>query len=137
MYAALNIVGVVDGKMNSEKNITDYLDEAFENTLEEYCDLDKKEVYFERVQEILDSTNKLKHDSDAAKEAIDAESNPTEKENYRRIIKKQLPIEAIRVATMGRMSELDLVTWEIESGKSSYKTGNPELVKILKNLAVK
>jgi len=137
MSAALKIVGVFDEKMNSEKNITDYLDEAFENTLEEYCGLDKKEVYFERVREILDSTNKLKQEAASAKEAIDAESNPTEKENYRRIIKKQLPIEAIRIATMGRMSELDLVAWEIESGKSSYKTGNTELIKILNELAVK
>jgi len=35
------------------------------------------------------------------------------------------------------MSELDLVAWEIESGKSSYKTGNTELIKILNELAVK
>lgn len=136
MHAAINIVNVYDNKMDKEKSITDYLDETFENTLLEYCNSNKKQIYSERIKEFLDTTEKIKKEAMAAKEAKKTESDATQIEMYKRIIKKQSPIEAIRIATMGRMSELGLVKWSIENGKSSYKLGEQELIKKLKNLNI-
>ena len=45
-----------------------------------------------------------------------------------KILKKQTPIEAIRIATMGRMSELGIVNWKInESGRSEYTIADQKL----------
>ena len=55
-----------------------------------------------------------------------------EKERLDRIIKKQSPIEAIRIGTMGRMAELNLVEWEISEGKSYFKRKNQKLIDIVK-----
>ena len=58
---------------------------------------------------------------------------PTVIDNYKRILKKQTSVEALRVATMGRMSELHLVIWDTDGGKSSFRLGDSKLIEILKN----
>lgn len=132
MNSAINTISVKDDLRN--KDMIEYLDEAFENTLKTYCESNKDDFNFEKLSEILDSTIKLKKDQIEAKKMLDTELKPTEIDNYKRILKKQTPVEALRVATMGRMSELHLVKWETEGGKSSFQLGDSELIKILKGL---
>ena len=132
MNSAINTINVKDDLRN--KDMIEYLDEAFENTLKTYCDSNKDDFNSEKLLDMLDSTIKLKKDKIEAKKLLDTELKPTEIENYKRILKKQTSVEALRVATMGRMSELHLVKWETEGGKSSFRLGESELIEILKNL---
>ena len=132
MNSAINTINVKDDLRN--KDMIEYLDEAFENTLKIYCDSNKDDFNSEKLLDLLNSTIKLKKDKIEAKKLLDTELKPTEIDNYKRILKKQTSVEALRVATMGRMSELHLVKWETEGGKSSFRLGESELIKILKNL---
>jgi hypothetical protein len=130
MNSALNLIELKEG--TTELTVSQ-LDEEFEYEIQKYCDSAKDSLNFERLNDILKSTEKIKNDIINAKKEVDSkELKPIEKENLERITKKQTPIQAIRVATMGRMSELNLVEWEIEGGKSSFKLGNSELIKIIK-----
>ena len=69
-----------------------------------------------------------------AKSDKKTETDKAEKERLDRIIKKQSPIEAIRIGTMGRMAELNLVEWEISEGKSYFKRKNQKLIDVLRDL---
>ncbi len=130
MNSALNLIKSKEGV--GELAVSQ-LDEEFEYEIEEYCKLNKDDVNFERLNEILESTYKIKKDKENAKNEKDTKKlKPIEKENAERISKKQTPIQAIRVATMGRMSELNLVKWEIDGGKSLFELGDPKLIEIIK-----
>jgi len=129
MKTALNTINNCDE--NISKDLTIPLDNAFEITIEEYCNSNKDSLHLERLQDILDSTKKIKKDKIELTKLFEVESNPTKKIQIKKDMKKQSPIEAIRVATMGRMAELNLVIWEIENGKSSYKPGESELIEFL------
>ena len=132
MNSAINIINVKEDLGN--KDIIEYLDEAFENTLKIFCDSNPDDFHFEKLLYDLESTSILKKEQIEAEKLLEGELKPTERENYKRILQKQTPIQALRVATMGRMSELDLVKWETGGGKSSFTLGNSKLIKILKNL---
>ena len=48
---------------------------------------------------------------------------------------KQTPVEACRIATMGRLTELGVVSWDINSdGKSEYEIADKELATSIKKL---
>ena len=48
---------------------------------------------------------------------------------------KQTPVEACRIATMGRLTELGVVSWDInKEGKSEYEIADNELAIAIKKL---
>jgi len=72
--------------------MADYLDEVFKDEIEEFCK--KKSIFSEKIRN--DFLKKKKEGND--------------------------PIEGLRAATMGRLAELTIVSWEIdENSKSVYK----------------
>ena len=51
------------------------------------------------------------------------------------MMERQTPMEAMRIAIMGRMSELNLVNWEMIGLKSSFSIGDEELISIVESIS--
>jgi hypothetical protein len=128
-------IKLIESKTGLNEEIVQQLDEAFYYTIEDYCKDNKTDKNYDKIMEILESTNKIKDDSKEAEKELETATEKVEKENAERRIKKQTPIQAIRIATMGRMSELNLVEWQIDGGKSFFELGSSELVEIVKKNA--
>ena len=78
--------------------MADYLDTIFREKIEEFCE--KKSLFSEKVRNDLLKKKSSGND----------------------------PIEGLRAATMGRLSELSIVSWEIdENSKSVYKIKDGKL----------
>ena len=110
--------------------ITDSLDNNFSDTISEYAKEEKGDFQM-KIQEIVENTNKIKQEKIDYEKELPETSNKQEKEELEKLIKRQTPIQAIRIATLGRMSELGLVNWAIEDGKSKYSIGKDEFIKKL------
>ncbi len=123
---------LIESKIGIDEDIVHQLDEAFQIIIQEYCDSNKEDRNFDKLNEILVSTKKITMDIKTAEKELKTDLDKEDRENSERRSKKQTPIQAIRIATMGRMSELNLVTWGIDGGKSSFTLGTPELVEIIK-----
>ena len=109
------------------------------------CDLNRD--CFESINEFLKSNNLKKFEAKIKREVMSksekiiesnkeidkriADAGENEDEiRALKIMKKQTPIEAIRIATMGRISELGIVNWKInESGRSEYTIADEKLAK--------
>ena len=132
MSSAIKLIEI---KVGLNEEIVHQLDEIFQYTIEDYCKSNKTDVNYEKLIEVLESTKKIKTDAKIAVKELETGIDKGDRENAERRSKKQTPIQAIRIATMGRMSELNLVEWKIDGGKSFFEVGNPELIKIVKELA--
>ncbi|MBL77269.1 MAG: hypothetical protein CL763_10170 [Chloroflexi bacterium] len=78
--------------------MADYLDKVFKDVIEEFCE--KKSIFSDKIRN--DFLKKKKAGND--------------------------PIEGLRAATMGRLAELTIVSWEIdENSKSVYKIRDDKL----------
>ena len=78
--------------------MAEYLDRVFKDVIEEFCE--KKSIFSEKIRN--DFLKKKKAGND--------------------------PIEGLRAATMGRLAELTIVSWEIdENSKSVYKIRDDKL----------
>ena len=128
-------IKLIESKTGLNEEIVQQLDEAFYYTIEDYCKDNKTDKNYDKIMEILESTNKIKDDRKEAEKELETATDKVEKENAERRIKKQTPIQAIRIATMGRMSELNLVEWQIDGGKSFFELGSSELIEIVKKNA--
>ena len=126
---------LIESKIGMDEDIIHQLDEVFQIIIQEYCDSNKKDLNFNKLNDILLSTEKITMDIKTAKKELKTDLDKESRENAERRSKKQTPIQAIRVATMGRMSELNLVKWNIDGGKSFFTLGASELVKIMKKQA--
>ena len=126
---------LIESKIGMDEDIIHQLDEVFQIIIQEYCDSNKKDLNFNKLNDILLSTEKITMDIKTAKKELKTDLDKESRENAERRRKKQTPIQAIRVATMGRMSELNLVKWNIDGGKSFFTLGASELVKIMKKQA--
>ncbi|MBT6646006.1 MAG: hypothetical protein HOB51_00595 [Thaumarchaeota archaeon] len=126
---------LIESKIGMDEDIIHQLDEVFQIIIQEYCDSNKKDLNFNKLNDILLSTEKITMDIKTAKKELKTDLDKESRENAERRSKKQTPIQAIRVATMGRMSELNLVKWNIDGGKSFFTLGASELVKIIKKQA--
>ena len=95
-------------------DITETLDTEFESTLENFVKSSNDKKFTEKIQrDIIDKTNEIK------------------KNGYG----KQTPVEACRIATMGRLAELGVVSWDInKEGKSEYEIADEELATSIKKL---
>ena len=86
--------------------MTEKLDNEFEHTVKEFVDNADHQFAKKIEDEILNPTNKI------------AKENETSEK------KKQTPIQAFRIATMGRLSEIGLIKWEIEGDKPGHAASN-------------
>ena len=95
------------------------------NRLEKFEEKIKREI-IKKSDEISKSNKAIdRRISDANEDEIKALKN----------MKKQTPIEAIRIATMGRMSELGIVNWTINtSGRSEYTIADEKLAESITKL---
>ena len=94
--------------------ITDTLDVEFMNTLRNFVKKSNDKKFTDKIKrDIIDKTEELKQKNES----------------------KQTPVEACRIATMGRLTELGLVSWNInKEGKSEYVIANNELANAIKKL---
>ena len=94
--------------------ITDTLDTEFENTLKNFVKKSNDKKFTDKIQsDIIDKTDELRQNNEG----------------------KQTPVEACRIATMGRLTELGVVSWDIyKEGKSEYEIANKELATAIKKL---
>ena len=95
-------------------DITDTLDTEFENTLKNFVKTSNDKKFTDKIQrDIIDKTAEIKKNN----------------EGY------QPPVEACRIATMGRLAELGVVSWNINrDGKSEYEIADKELATSIKKL---
>jgi Arc/MetJ-type ribon-helix-helix transcriptional regulator len=95
-------------------DITDTLDKEFENTLKNFVKSSNDKKFTDKIQrDIIDKTTEIKENNDG----------------------KQTPVEACRIATMGRLTELGVVSWDINrDGKSEYEISDKELAASIKKL---
>ena len=127
-------VNLIESKEGLNEEIVSQLDETFLYEFEAYCKLNKKNKHIERLNEIVENHKEIMVKRKKAKSDKKTETDKAKKERLDRIIKKQSPIEAIRIGTMGRMAELNLVEWEISEGKSYFKRKNQKLIDIVRKL---
>ena len=121
-----NILNILKEKNDlKQREITDYLDEVVYNTVRSYCEANQNEIHTKKLQLLLNTTVEMKD----AENAIDP--NPTQKV----MMLRQTPMEAIRIAIMGRMSELNLVNWEMVGLKSNFTLGDEELISITHSIS--
>ena len=94
--------------------ITDTLDTEFENTLKNFVKKSNDKKFTDKIQsDIIDKTDELRQNNEG----------------------KQTPVEACRIATMGRLTELGVVSWDInKEGKSEYEIADKELATAIKKL---
>ncbi len=95
-------------------DITDTLDIEFENTLKKFVAKSNDKKFTDKIQrDIIDKTDEIKQNNEG----------------------KQTPVEACRIATMGRLTELGVVSWDInKEGKSEYEIASKELATAIKKL---
>ena len=95
-------------------DITETLDKEFENTLKNFVKRSNDTKFTDKIKrDIIDKTDELRQNNEG----------------------KQTPVEACRIATMGRLTELGVVSWDInKEGKSEYEIANKELATAIKKL---
>ena len=120
---ALNIIKEKNDLKSHE--ITEYLDEGVYNAVRTYCESNQNVIHTKKLQMLLDTT-------DAMKEAQNTK-DPTPAQKI--MMERQTPMEAMRIAIMGRMSELNLVNWEMIGLKSSFSIGDEELISIVESIS--
>ena len=110
-------------KQNGDSLIED-IESAFLSEIKKYLKENKGKLennFEKRLDDIVKNTEKI---LDAKKYVKDHEGEDGDEfDENERISKKQTQIEAIRIATLGRMSELDLVEWNITNNQSSFAIG--------------
>ena len=107
-------------KKKTAASITDELDIAFLNTIKKYLKSENENEYIRAdVNDlVIDKTELMKMENVKLKAEDKKE--------------KQTPVQAYRVATMGRLSEMSVLKWTIEMDtSSSYEIADAEIVKEL------
>lgn len=118
MQTAVEVVKSYSGENESKAApIVKSLDSRFKSAIEEYLRKEKDQIIVKNLsQTILSTTEKIENEN--------SKLQPKDK--------KQTPIEAYRVAIMGRLSEMGVLNWTIENdASSSYKLADTEIVKEL------
>lgn len=131
---AIKIVRETD--YGKTKDMTDDLDNVcYDAVLEFVKSRDSKKFGAKIKSDIIDRTDKINEENKLIENKIaHVGDNPDEIRKLKTMI-RQTPISACRIATMGRMSELGIVIWNInESGRSEYTITDHKLVESILNL---
>ena len=119
---------IIEANKEVSTDITKVLDQQFQEKIQEFCDANKDHKYIEKLNEEIARTISITADIEAINHQIDVEKNEKVKKELRLRTKKQTPVEAIRIGTMGRISELGLVQWEIIGSQSKFSLGDEKLI---------
>jgi len=117
-------------------NMTDVLDEEFLETVKQFLKSPEAGIFKEKIQkEIVDKTEELMRSNNQVEKQLKKTNDASEEKKLRDSI-KQTPIEACRIATMGRLTEIGVVDWKINTeGKSEFSISNSKLAGTIKKLA--
>jgi hypothetical protein len=119
MQTAIKVVDAYS-KKKTEANLVDELDLNCFDTIKKYLKFESKNdrVTAEVNEQVITKTENILKENVILKEKGEKE--------------KQTPVQAYRVATMGRLSEMGVLKWTIEKdASSSYEIVSEELVKEL------
>ena len=94
-----------DEKLGDTQKITDRLDADFYFVIQQYVEKENTVLGNQIKKDILEKTKEIKEWNARKKPEEDA---------------KQSPIQAYRVATMGRLSEIGLIRWIIEANDEGH-----------------
>ena len=100
-------------------SISERLDIKFKDAIEDYLRTENQDEYFgaDHPETILSKTKEIEKENKLK----------AEKKNW-----KQTPVEAYRVATMGRLAEMGVLKWTIEKdASSSYEIADSDLANFL------
>lgn len=119
-------------------DMTDDLDKICVGSIEEFLKENPDEPNKDRIEtEIVKKSEKMNPENERIRKHLkDNKDTLDSKEKIKlRKLLKQTPIEALRSAVMGRLTELGVVDWEINSNsRSEYKIANKELADSLINM---
>jgi len=116
-------------------NMTAVLDEGFLEAAKQFFKSPEARIFKEKIQkEIIEKTEELIRSNDQVEKQLKKTNDVSEEKKLRESI-KQTPIEACRIATMGRLTEIGVVDWEINTeGKSEFSISNSKLAGTIKKL---
>ena len=122
---------IIAEKEDTTKDITKVLDQEFLAKIELFCKSNKSHKHLEKLKEVIKSTISITREINAINAELVKEKDPEKTKKLRLRAKKQTPVEAIRIGTMGRISELGLVKWEIIGSQSNFSLGDEKLISIV------
>jgi hypothetical protein len=123
----IKIVSETD--FNKTPDMADDLDEVCRMAIQDMADSNKLGEYAEKIQrDVLDKTTEITKSNKVIDDKIlDVKDDEKEVRNLKKM-KKQTPVESIRIATMGRLAELGVIHWHInEGGRSEYTIEDKKL----------
>lgn len=120
------ISGIKDIKMS---DLPTSLNGVCYTSIEEFLKINKQEKFAEKIQkEIIDKTEAITEFNNEIDDKIKLAEGDIDEVKRLKKKKKQTPVESIRIATMGRMSELGIVHWHINpEGRSEYTIEDKKL----------
>jgi len=115
--------------------MTSVLDEGFLEAAKQFFKSPEARIFKEKIQnEIVEKTEGSIRSNDQVEKQLKKTNDVSEEKKLRESI-KQTPIEACRIATMGRLTEIGVVDWEINTeGKSEFSINNSKLAGTIKKL---
>jgi hypothetical protein len=120
---------VSETKHGKTPDMADDLDKVCRDSIQGMADSNKLGEYAEKIQrDVLDKSKEiLKSNKVIDGKILDVKDDEKEVRNLKKL-KKQTPVESIRIATMGRLAELGVVHWHInDSGRSEYTIPDKKL----------
>ena len=125
---------IIAAKEETTKDITKVLDQEFLLKIESFCKTNENHKHVEKLKDLIESTISITNEINAINVELEKEKDPEKVKKLRLRAKKQTPIEAIRIGTMGRISELGLVKWEIIGSQSNFSIGDERLISIVEKI---
>jgi len=104
------------------------LDKSCLESIKEFLKENPDNQYKDKIQkEILEKSETMNENNKKIRKVYDNTDDLKEKAKLRKEM-KQTPIEALRIAVMGRLTELGIIHWHINvRGRSEYTIENKEL----------
>ncbi len=131
-----NVVNLVsETDFGKTPDMTVDLDNLCLDSIQSMADSNKLGKYAEKIQrDVLSRSKEISESNKTIDDKIrDGKYDEKEVRKLKKL-KKQTPIESIRIATMGRLAELGIVHWHInESGRSEYTIEDKKLAESITN----
>ncbi len=128
-------IEVTGTRRDLASNMTDVLDKEFLEVVKQFHKSPEAKIFKERIQnEIIEKTEELIRNNDSVEKQLKKTNDVSEEKKLKEMI-KQTPIDACRIATMGRLTEIGVVDWQINTdGKSEFSINNSKLAAVIKKL---
>jgi len=114
-------IKVTGTRRDLASNMTDVLDKEFLEVVKQFHKSPEAKIFKERIQkEIVEKAEELISNNDSVEKQLKKTNDVSEEKKLKGMI-KQTPIEACRIATMGRLTEIGVVDWEINTDGAVIK----------------